>query len=121
MQEMINYFHLSHFIFIFIEYIKSFLEVLMNNYRNNKYHCRFPVETETNCNCMPAPCPIMPREQCGCDTNMYSNNGCDNMPLAMAYVPWQTWNKTYELDKALHVGTLFPCLDKPFMGRCACK
>lgn len=45
----------------------------------------------------------------------------NNPPLAMAYVPWQVWNETYELDKALHVGTLFPCLDKPFMGRCACK
>ena len=41
--------------------------------------------------------------------------------VAMAYVPWQTWNKTYELDKALHIGTLFPCLNKPFMGRCMCK
>ncbi|MEE0863123.1 MAG: spore coat associated protein CotJA [Lachnospiraceae bacterium] len=39
----------------------------------------------------------------------------------MAYVPFQIWNKTYELDKALQVGTLFPCLDKPFMGRCVCK
>ena len=45
---------------------------------------------------------------------------CD-VPLAMAYVPWQIWNETYELDKALHTGTLFPCLDKPFMGRCVCK
>lgn len=44
-----------------------------------------------------------------------------DVPLAMAYVPMQMWNNTYDLDKALMVGTLFPCLDKPFMGRCACK
>ena len=68
---------------------------------------------QVNCNCPMQPMP-------------YNNSDCrDSVSadwvLAMSYVPWQTWNKTYELDKALHVGTLFPCLDKPFMGRCACK
>ena len=40
----------------------------------------------------------------------------DKMPLAMAYVPWQQWTKTYELERALSAGTIFPELDKPFMG-----
>ena len=44
------------------------------------------------------------------------------MPLAIAYVPWQHWNETYQLDKAMHVGTIFPELDKPFLGkRGACR
>lgn len=45
----------------------------------------------------------------------------DKFPIAMAYVPWQSWNQIYEFDKALHSGTLFPELDKPFIGRRACR
>ena len=41
----------------------------------------------------------------------------DKFPLAMTYVPWQDWNKQYEFDRALRVGTIFPELDKPFTGR----
>lgn len=42
-----------------------------------------------------------------------------NMPIAMAYVPWQQWRQTYPMDKALSRGTIFPELDLPFvMGRC---
>jgi hypothetical protein len=37
--------------------------------------------------------------------------------LAMAYVPWQQFTSTYEPQKALMVGTIFPELDKPFVGR----
>jgi len=38
----------------------------------------------------------------------------DKFSLAMAYVPWQTFNEVYEIDKALHIGTIFPELDKRF-------
>lgn len=38
-----------------------------------------------------------------------------NTPLAMAYVPFQQWNETYDDDKALARGTLFPELDLPFL------
>ncbi len=41
----------------------------------------------------------------------------DDMTVAMAYVPWQYLNKTYDPEKALMVGTIFPELDKPFTGR----
>ncbi|MCC8152632.1 MAG: spore coat associated protein CotJA [Lachnospiraceae bacterium] len=41
----------------------------------------------------------------------------DRMPIAMAYVPWQHFARTYELDRALTVGTIFPELDKPFTGK----
>ncbi len=36
--------------------------------------------------------------------------------LAMAYVPFQQWGETYDDDKALTRGTLFPPLDLPFAG-----
>lgn len=42
--------------------------------------------------------------------------GPDNFPVAMAYVPWQRWNRVYDLEKALSAGTIFPELDKPFLG-----
>ncbi|WP_295085156.1 spore coat associated protein CotJA [Ruminococcus sp.] len=40
----------------------------------------------------------------------------ENMTLAMAYVPFQQWGETYDDDKALSRGTLFPPLDLPFTG-----
>lgn len=36
--------------------------------------------------------------------------------FAMAYVPYQPWDKTYEPSVALERGTIFPALDKPFIG-----
>ncbi|MBQ3081537.1 MAG: spore coat associated protein CotJA [Clostridia bacterium] len=41
----------------------------------------------------------------------------DGWVLAMAYVPWQEWGELYDEEKALCRGTLFPDLDKPFLGR----
>ena len=43
------------------------------------------------------------------------------MPYAMAYVPFQTWQKPYDQNAALQRGTIFPCLDKPFIGEEAVK
>ena len=40
----------------------------------------------------------------------------DNLPLAMAYVPMQSWEETYEPAEALMNGTVFPCLNLPFLG-----
>ena len=42
-------------------------------------------------------------------------------PLAMAYVPYQTWKTPYETDVALLRGTIFRSLDKPFIGEEAVK
>lgn len=42
-------------------------------------------------------------------------------PVAMAYVPWQHFSDTYEPDKALQCGTIFPELNKPFLGRKGCR
>ncbi len=60
-----------------------------------------------------------------CNTNSYENryrnnnyrSGFEQMPIAMAYVPWQRFGRLYELDKALQTGTIFAELDKPFTGR----
>ena len=54
-----------------------------------------------------------------------THNSMDSLgqfPIAMAYVPWQRFDQTYDLSKALCVGTIFPELDKPFCGkRGVCK
>ncbi len=40
------------------------------------------------------------------------------MSLAMAYVPYQTWEEPYGAGEALQAGTVFPSLVKPFcMGK----
>ncbi|MBQ9767273.1 MAG: spore coat associated protein CotJA [Lachnospiraceae bacterium] len=44
----------------------------------------------------------------------------EDMPgkaLAMAYVPWQTWRKLYEVCEGFKAGTIFKELDLEFMGR----
>jgi len=53
-----------------------------------------------------------------CDSQRPKSCEClDDMALAMAYVPWQTFHDTFKLDKALQAGTIFPELCKPFCGR----
>ena len=34
--------------------------------------------------------------------------------LAMAYVPWQKWEKMYDDESAFEIGTAFPSLNLPF-------
>lgn len=42
----------------------------------------------------------------------------EQFPVAMAYVPWQRNCMMYEnLDEAFKTGTIFPELNKPFLGR----
>ena len=45
----------------------------------------------------------------------------EDTPVGMAYVPVQFWEKTYDDATALARGTLFPSLDKPFIGEEAVK
>lgn len=51
------------------------------------------------------------------DSCMNSRNTVDDMSLAMAYVPWQTWRDIYDTEKGFHRGTIFQELDLPFMGK----
>lgn len=45
----------------------------------------------------------------------------NNMPIGMAYVPWQHWNELYEIEKGFKAGTIFPELNKPYVGRRCCR
>lgn len=51
-------------------------------------------------------------------STMESRNDCAYQVVGMAYVPWQTFGQTYDPQKALMAGTIFPELDKPFSGKC---
>ena len=44
-----------------------------------------------------------------------------NMPVAMAYVPWQNWHSIHDPEKGLHCGTIFEELYKPFHGIGGCS
>lgn len=61
--------------------------------------------------------PSMP---CQRQNDMDKNDPLAGMALAMAYVPWQFMHETYEPDKALQCGTIFPELNKPFLGKGGC-
>ncbi len=70
-------------------------------------------------------CPSAASQPCMSDVphpcRTESSRPCTDFPIAMAYVPWQHFSTTYELDKALSVGTIFPELDKPFLGKRGCR
>lgn len=58
--------------------------------------------------------PYMMQNGCGGNSSMASECPCY---LAIANVPWQYFKNSYEPAKAFMVGTVFPELDKPFLGR----
>ena len=45
----------------------------------------------------------------------------EDMPIAMAYVPWQQWRMIYEPKEALKRGTIFKELDLPFEAAKECR
>ena len=84
----------------------------MANYQNNMRYSRRPVQSmqpgqySQGCCC---------RQIDGCpDTH---DHFPADMPIAMAYVPWQKWQDIYEPGKGLENGTIFKELDKPFLGK----
>ncbi len=83
----------------------------MPNYRNNPNYCR-------------ATSSQSPKYKHTINQYQPDSNkeellmGCS---LAMAYVPIQQWEKPYEIEKGLQVGTIFPELDKPFLGKGGCR
>ena len=56
----------------------------------------------------------MSRSMNDCSMN-HSMERIDQYPVAMAYVPWQKYGETFDLEKGFHTGTIFPELDLPFM------
>ena len=53
----------------------------------------------------------------GMGEDRFSDIKLRNLPLTMAYVPFQQIEGVYNCEEALKSGTLFPNLDKPFLGR----
>ena len=39
--------------------------------------------------------------------DIYKCENIENMPIAMAYVPWQHWKGVYDLDKAYYLFIYF--------------
>ncbi len=54
---------------------------------------------------------------CGCGETHFGGEMHNQFPLAISYVPMQTWTKTYCTDTALEKGTIFPDLYLPFLGK----
>lgn len=48
---------------------------------------------------------------------MCNSDSLASFPIAMAYVPWQSFHTIYDFRESLSRGTIFPELDKPFCGR----
>lgn len=99
-----------------------------NQMRPMRQSCGADNQMRNNCGADNQARPM--RHNCGADHQTQHNCGADHqaqparhdceidhMALAMAYVPWQHFHKTYEVDKALEYGTIFPELNKPFYGR----
>jgi len=61
----------------------------------------------------------MPGSDCPDMSNQIQMDCAKGCPLAMAYVPWQVWQDTYDMEKGFMIGTIFPELDLPFLGGAA--
>ena len=64
-----------------------------------------------------AACPKVAQCPCIPCNSPFDNMMLSELPVAMAYVPFQQWRGTYEAEKGLDRGTIFPELDLPFCGR----
>ena len=81
------------------------------SYRQNMPpRCGMPSGQTSACPSCARPMADIPQRssECGCE---------QNWPVAMAYVPVQAFQSTYDLNRALEVGTIFPELHKPFCGK----
>lgn len=59
---------------------------------------------------------MMPRMEAGSENKPCCCDAVSGQPLAMAYVPMQTFENLYSPEAAICAGTLFADLDKPFCG-----
>lgn len=80
----------------------------MANYQNNMRCAHRPVQN------LSSTCQSCRRME-GCPDT--TDHFPAHMPIAMAYVPWQKWQKLYEPCKGFQRGTIFEELDKPFFGK----
>ena len=77
-----------------------------NNVIPSKGHIMYQYNDQYNCTC---------KSKQKCNTSMIDNS---NIPIAMAYVPFQKFENLYSLkDGCMGHGTIFKDLEKPFIGR----
>lgn len=86
----------------------------MPNYRYNSQDC----SRRRGCG-QPVVTPEPPYPACR-DVQICCDE-LNNMPIAMAYVPWQEWRNICEAEKGFHSGTIFEELNKPFRGIGGCQ
>lgn len=73
----------------------------MQNYRNNTM-------------------PYNNRQMTNRTVDIIKRDSYEDMPLAMAYVPWQRWQNIYDAEKGFCNGTIFQELNLPFNGVGGC-
>lgn len=71
---------------------------------------------QNNCGMSPADMARTMKECQNDPANSCNSDPLYGMPLAIGYVPWQKWCKTYEPCEGLANGTIFPELDLQFYG-----
>ena len=86
---------------------------------NNTPSRSMPARSMPSCSARSMPTCSTPAHSMSPSCNR-KNDPLANMPVAMAYVPWQFFQDVYEPDKALQYGTIFPELNKPFYGKGGC-
>lgn len=61
--------------------------------------------------------------ECGCGSCVgFTSPHLHGAPLGMVYSPHQQWENIYEAETGLSRGTIFKCLDFPFMhAGCDCR
>lgn len=94
----------------------------MTPYQNNMNSMRCPCHQTPRPSFRAAPEPVsrQPRRtEVSSPSNCRSNKNdpLSGMPVAMAYVPWQTWQNIYDARKGFQCGTIFQDLNKPFRGK----
>ena len=73
----------------------------------------------TNTYSGPGHCPVCARSQQARQSCRSTEPVCASLSV-MAFVEPQVWDCAYSCGQALTRGTLFPALDKPFMGKGGC-
>ncbi len=98
----------------------------MDNYRHpmyNRYNRNYQ-DSRCGCGVTPVmetrtgdPCDHHDHHECDCHDGSYRSDKClEDLPLAMAYVPWQKWRKVCDGAAGLAMGTIFQELNLPWVG-----
>ncbi len=89
----------------------------MQNYRSNAMPYNSYRHSQPSCMSKPRTEDCYMNAPRTDDTCIAKRDAYGNKPLAMAYVPWQTWRDLYDTEKGFHCGTIFQELNLPFLGK----